>query len=97
MDAYLQLGLTAACGGPGADGRRPLLTPAPTRQIVEITGLAEETARRRLQGLVKAGFAERTPAGYAPTWLAGDDASGLRGAMAIGVTRLIGQLARQGS
>ncbi|WP_340646247.1 winged helix-turn-helix domain-containing protein [Phenylobacterium sp.] len=94
VDGYIQVGLALACASPGRDGRPRPLNAAPTRDVAEVTGLAEETMRRRLHGLVRAGFAERTPRGYAPAWR--DGVSSLPEALAIGVTRLIRQLARLG-
>ena len=91
VDGYIQVGLALACASPGRDGQPRPIAAAPTREVAELTGLPEETMRRRLQGLVTGGFAERTPRGYAPLWLSG---AGLPDALAIGVHRLTRQLAR---
>lgn len=96
VDGYIQVGLALACASPGRDGRPRPVAAAPTREVAELTGLAEETMRRRLHGLVTGGFAERTPRGYAPIWMSGDSASNLPDALSIGVTRLIRQVARLG-
>lgn len=94
VDGYIQVGLALACASPARDGRPRALAAAPTRDVAELTGMAEETTRRRLHGLVSAGFAARTPRGYAPAWQAG--VSSLPEALGIGVTRLIRQVARLG-
>lgn len=94
VDGYIQVGLALACASPTRDGRPRALAAAPTRDVALLTGMAEETTRRRLHGLVSAGFAERTPRGYAPAWQAG--VSSLPEALGIGVARLIRQVARLG-
>lgn len=92
VDGYIQLALAFACASPGRDGRPRPLAAAPTRDVADVAGLAEETMRRRLHGLMKGGFVLRTPRGYAPVWVSEDGP--LAEALGIGVGRLIRQVAR---
>lgn len=96
-DGYIQVGLAVACAAPARGGWQRSAGTARTREVAEVTGLAEETTRRRLISLAQAGFVARTSTGYAPAWLSQDAASSLPEALTVGVTRLIRQVARLGS